>query len=123
MPDPLDADRAPEPGAAAASRRALLVNAAASWLGFAAQVVATFFLSPVLIHGLGDRRYGIWALVDSVLAYLMLFDLGRKDRAWCASVEAGVTSDERGKSGSTTSDDRLLAGRGYRGGYRRSAEP
>ena len=76
MPDPIDADRAPEPGAAAASRRAVLVNAAASWLGFAAQVVATFFLSPVLIHGLGDRRYGIWALVDSVLAYLMLFDLG-----------------------------------------------
>jgi O-antigen/teichoic acid export membrane protein/glycosyltransferase involved in cell wall biosynthesis len=66
----------PKSGAAAANRRALLLNAAASWLGFAAQVVATFFLSPILIHGLGDRRYGIWALVDSVLAYLMLFDLG-----------------------------------------------
>jgi O-antigen/teichoic acid export membrane protein len=63
-------------GASCASRRALIANAAASWLGFAAQVVATFFLSPILIHGLGDDRYGIWALVDSVLAYLMLFDLG-----------------------------------------------
>jgi O-antigen/teichoic acid export membrane protein/GT2 family glycosyltransferase len=64
------------PGSAAAGRRALLVNGVASWLGFAAQVVATFFLSPILIHGLNDRRYGIWALIDSILAYLMLFDLG-----------------------------------------------
>lgn len=69
-------EKTPKPGASAASRRALLVNAAASWLGFAAQVAVTFFLSPLLIHGLGDRRYGIWALVDSVLAYLTLFDLG-----------------------------------------------
>jgi O-antigen/teichoic acid export membrane protein len=70
------ADNRPKPGAPASGRRALLVNAAASWLGFAAQVAVTFFLSPILIHGLGDRRYGIWALVDSVLAYLTLFDLG-----------------------------------------------
>jgi O-antigen/teichoic acid export membrane protein len=76
MSEPIELERLPEPGAAAASRRALIVNAAASWLGFVAQVVATFFLSPILIHGLGDQRYGIWALVDSVLAYLMLFDLG-----------------------------------------------
>src|SRR5262249_38461353 len=71
-----DATTSPSPGASAASRRALLVNAAASWLAFAAGVVVTFFLSPILIQGRGDRRYGIWALVDSVLAYLTLFDLG-----------------------------------------------
>ncbi len=65
-----------EAAASPAGRKALIANAAASWLGFAAQVAATFFLSPILIHGLGDRRYGIWALVDSILAYLMLFDLG-----------------------------------------------
>src|SRR5438132_9906968 len=76
MAEPQSVDNTPKPGASAASRRALLVNAAASWLGFAAQVAVTFFLSPILIHGLGDRRYGIWALVDSVLAYLTLFDLG-----------------------------------------------
>src|SRR5262249_61720625 len=31
---------------------------------------------PVPVHGLGDRRYGLWSLVESVLGYLMLFDLG-----------------------------------------------
>jgi O-antigen/teichoic acid export membrane protein len=51
-------------------------SAVANWVGFGAQLAAAFFVSPVLVHGLGDRRYGIWSLVESVLAYLMLFDLG-----------------------------------------------
>jgi O-antigen/teichoic acid export membrane protein len=57
-------------------RRGLVCSAAANCAGFATQVAAAFFISPVLVHGLGDRRYGIWSLVESVLAYLMLFDLG-----------------------------------------------
>ncbi len=57
-------------------RRGLMRSVAANWVGFAAQIGAAFFISPVLVHGLGDRRYGIWSLVESVLAYLMLFDLG-----------------------------------------------
>jgi O-antigen/teichoic acid export membrane protein len=52
------------------------LNAAANGLGFAAQIVVAFFLSPILVHGLGDARNGIWSLVESILAYLMLFDLG-----------------------------------------------
>jgi O-antigen/teichoic acid export membrane protein len=56
--------------------RRLLVNAAANWVGFAAQLVIAFVLSPVLVHALGDRRYGVWSLVESILAYLTLFDLG-----------------------------------------------
>jgi O-antigen/teichoic acid export membrane protein len=39
-------------------------------------LVISFFLAPVLVHGLGDERNGIWSLVESILAYLMLFDLG-----------------------------------------------
>jgi O-antigen/teichoic acid export membrane protein len=112
MSEPIELERAPEPGAAAASRRALLVNAAASWLGFAAQVVATFFLSPVLIHGLGDRRYGIWALVDSVLAYLMLFDLGVAAAVvrFVARFEAARDRDELNRVFSTSIFIFVLAG-------------
>jgi O-antigen/teichoic acid export membrane protein len=58
------------------SKHRLLTNVAANWLGFAVQVVVAFFMSPILVHGLGTSRYGIWSLVESVLAYLMLFDLG-----------------------------------------------
>src|SRR5262245_25790732 len=57
-------------------KRKLLINAASNWFGFAAQLVAAFLLSPLLVHGLGTARYGIWSLVESILAYLMLFDLG-----------------------------------------------
>jgi O-antigen/teichoic acid export membrane protein/glycosyltransferase involved in cell wall biosynthesis len=65
----LSTDRSP-------SHHRLLTNVAANWLGFAVQVVVAFFMSPILVHGLGTSRYGIWSLVESVLAYLMLFDLG-----------------------------------------------
>ncbi len=61
---------------ASAGRRNILTNAAASWLAFAAQIAVAFFLSPVLVHRLGDQRYGIWSLVESILLYLMLFDFG-----------------------------------------------
>jgi O-antigen/teichoic acid export membrane protein len=61
---------------ASSGQRSLTVNALANWIGFAAQVVITFFLSPILVHGLGNERYGIWSLIDSILAYLTLFDLG-----------------------------------------------
>lgn len=57
-------------------RRALLINAAANGLGIAAQLALAFFLAPFLVHTLGDRRNGIWSLVESILGYLMLFDLG-----------------------------------------------
>lgn len=58
------------------SQRSIVTSAAANWLGFAASVVVTFFMTPLLVHGLGEREYGVWALVESVLAYLALFDLG-----------------------------------------------
>ncbi len=57
-------------------KKRLLTNAAANFTGFAAQVVVAFFLSPILINGLGERRYGVWSLVESVLAYLTVLDLG-----------------------------------------------
>src|SRR5205085_4906900 len=51
-------------------------NAAASWLGHAAQLLVAFFLFPYLVHKLGDARYGVWSVVESVLAFLMLMDFG-----------------------------------------------
>jgi O-antigen/teichoic acid export membrane protein len=56
--------------------RNLALNAVINWIGFAAQVLVTFLLAPILIRALGSSRYGIWSLVESVLTYLMLFDLG-----------------------------------------------
>jgi len=48
----------------------------ANALGFLSNLAIAFFVSPFLVHSLGDARYGVWALVESVLAYLSLLDLG-----------------------------------------------
>src|SRR6478609_8565828 len=56
--------------------RRLLVGAATNWLAFAATLVVGFFLTPYMVRKLGDGPYGVWAFVESILAYFTLFDLG-----------------------------------------------
>ncbi|MFO0809873.1 MAG: polysaccharide biosynthesis C-terminal domain-containing protein [Gemmataceae bacterium] len=58
------------------SPRKLLAGAAVNVLGFAAQLVVSFAMAPVVLHALGKTRYGVWSFVESLLAYLLLFDLG-----------------------------------------------
>lgn len=58
------------------NKRTLLTNAAWNWLGFASGVVVTFIVCPIYVQSLGDDRYGIWSLVESVVAYFALLDLG-----------------------------------------------
>ena len=41
-----------------------------------ATTLVAFFLMPFLVHRLGDRLYGYWALVGAVLGYYGLLDLG-----------------------------------------------
>ena len=47
-----------------------------NWLGRAVSFVVTFIVTPIIIHGLGDGAYGVWAIVMSVGAYYALADLG-----------------------------------------------
>ena len=57
-------------------KRRLAASAAANWLAFAATLGVGFFLAPYLVRKLGDGRYGAWTLLESLIAYLTLFDLG-----------------------------------------------
>jgi O-antigen/teichoic acid export membrane protein len=59
-----------------AERQRILLNSASNVAFYAIQVAVVLFVSPVLVHGLGDNRYGAWTLVNSVAAYLALADLG-----------------------------------------------
>src|SRR5262249_34035981 len=61
---------------ASSGKRNILTNAAANWLGYAGQILVAFFLMPILNGALGNDRYGIWSLVESILAYLVLLDFG-----------------------------------------------
>lgn len=58
------------------SRSHLVLSAATNWLTFVAQLAATFFLWPFVIRALGDARYGVWSLAESILAYCTLLDFG-----------------------------------------------
>jgi O-antigen/teichoic acid export membrane protein len=58
------------------AKRSLLVGAVTNWLAFAATLAVGFFLAPYLVRSLGDARYGVWCVVESILAYFTLFDLG-----------------------------------------------
>ncbi|HET6576251.1 MAG TPA: oligosaccharide flippase family protein [Fimbriiglobus sp.] len=58
------------------SRTSFLVGAATNWLAFAAALAVSFFLTPYLIGALGKARYDVWCVVESVLAYFTLLDMG-----------------------------------------------
>ena len=58
------------------ANRSLAVGAATNWAAFAAALAVSFFLTPYLVRHLGDPRYGVWCVVEGILAYFTLFDLG-----------------------------------------------
>ena len=58
------------------AKRPLLIGAATNWAAFMATLLVAFFLAPYLIRSLGDARYGVWCVVEAILAYFTLFDLG-----------------------------------------------
>jgi O-antigen/teichoic acid export membrane protein len=61
------------------TRRSLpstLRNVFANWGGFACSAIISFFLSPFIVHHLGNSAYGVWVLVGSLTGYLGLLNLG-----------------------------------------------
>ena len=47
-----------------------------NWISVAINLAIGILLSPYIVRKLGSERYGIWALVFSLLEYLWFFDLG-----------------------------------------------
>lgn len=45
-------------------------------LGMIIQIATAFVLTPLLIHFLGDEKYGIWVIIASLTGYLSLVDFG-----------------------------------------------
>jgi O-antigen/teichoic acid export membrane protein len=57
-------------------RRQILKNVGSSWFSLGVNVVSGIFLSPFILHRLGDEAFGLWILIFSVTGYYGLFDLG-----------------------------------------------
>jgi O-antigen/teichoic acid export membrane protein len=59
-----------------ASSPSFVTNVIWSWAGTAINIFIGVFLSRIIVRGLGEERYGVWALVWSMFEYLWFFDLG-----------------------------------------------
>jgi O-antigen/teichoic acid export membrane protein len=53
-----------------------LKNVATSWGGLAVNIAVGFFLSPFILHHLGDEAFGLWLLIFSLTGYYGIFDFG-----------------------------------------------
>jgi O-antigen/teichoic acid export membrane protein len=51
-------------------------NLLANWGSHAANMVVMFFLSPFIVHTLGETEYGVWSLLMVLTGYMGVFDLG-----------------------------------------------
>src|SRR6516225_1877204 len=51
-------------------------NVGSSWISLGVSILVGVFLSPFILHRLGDTAFGIWVLIFSVTGYYGLFDLG-----------------------------------------------
>ena len=51
-------------------------NVGSSWFALGINVSVGIFLSPFILHRLGDSAFGIWVLIFSITGYYGLFDLG-----------------------------------------------
>ncbi len=56
--------------------RTIARNIISNWVGYAINAVVIFFLTPFVLHSLGDTRYGIWILVNGLTGYFGLLNLG-----------------------------------------------
>lgn len=58
--------------------RLLVTGILMNWTAFVVSVVVSFFLSPFVVHRLGNVAFGVWVLANSSIAYMALLDLGMR---------------------------------------------
>jgi O-antigen/teichoic acid export membrane protein len=57
-------------------KQQIIKNVTSSWFALGINVAVGIFLSPFILHRLGDTAFGIWVLIFSITGYYGLFDLG-----------------------------------------------
>jgi O-antigen/teichoic acid export membrane protein len=54
----------------------IIKNVGSSWVALAVNILVGVFLSPFILHRLGDAAFGIWVLIFSLTGYYGIFDFG-----------------------------------------------
>ena len=74
----------------------ILKNVSSSWFSLGINILVGIFLSPFILHRLGDTAYGIWILIFSITGYYGLFDLGIRSSVVRYVSTYTATNDEDG---------------------------
>lgn len=54
----------------------IIKNVGSSWFSLGVNILVGIFLSPFILHRLGDSAFGIWVLIFSFTGYYGIFDFG-----------------------------------------------
>jgi len=75
---------------------ALFRNVGSSWFALGVSILVSIFLSPYILHQLGDDAFGLWVLIFSITGYYGLFDLGIRSSIirYVAKCSAADENDE-----------------------------
>lgn len=73
-------------------------NIVFNWIGTIASLAVGFFLSPFVLHRLGDLAYGVWVLAVSTISYLTLLDLGMQSSVLRYVSKGHTQGDHQGAS-------------------------
>ena len=57
-------------------RSQIFKNVGSSWFALGINILVGIFLSPFILHKLGDAAFGIWVLIFSLTGYYGIFDFG-----------------------------------------------
>ena len=69
-------------------------NVSATWLGLLVHAIVGFFLSPFILHKLGDDAFSVWVLIFSLTGYYGLLDLGIRSSIVRYVAKFAATQDE-----------------------------
>lgn len=71
-------------------------NVGSSWFSLGLNILVGLFISPFILHRLGDAAFGLWVLVFSITGYYGLFDLGIRSSIvrYVAKYSANDENDE-----------------------------
>src|ERR1700686_736360 len=56
--------------------RRLFKNILGSWMGLGTSMLVGFFLTPLILHRLGNAGFGLWVLTTTLTGYYGMLDFG-----------------------------------------------
>src|SRR5438034_8524558 len=71
----------------------IVKNVSSNRFALGLNVLVGIFLSPYVLHHLGDEAFGIWVLIFSITGYYGLFDLGIRSSIVCYLAKYAATED------------------------------